>query len=252
MTNGLFDSVSSIGRQDAERRLNEEEKQDGEIQDEWEGKFIAVCARDTLELSHSEYSRKVQTTKYLERPWTELPGEHSMRKTLLLDDSPEKARLNEAEEIQKKTKQIKKKQQHLARITTAVHENSSEPAVREASLQEDVNEEFDSTLLAAMGILHMLSMRVMWQDGYVQVSTVSCGLGGAPATGTRSRYGAEACERMPSLTDVKVEDDERRPEEATAAEVPAEGHSEAIIEISDSGMWLEDKETYSTELSLRT
>lgn len=91
-------------------------------------RFFAVWARDTLGLSQADYSRKVQTTKNLEKVWTEtssrippppellpilhtsddndissnsesnsspvdLEHTHSSLSTLLLDDSPLKARL---------------------------------------------------------------------------------------------------------------------------------------------------------------
>ncbi|KAI5116609.1 hypothetical protein M0805_004828 [Coniferiporia weirii] len=62
--------------------------------DKWEGKLVAVWGRDTLGLSHADYSRKSQTTKDLAKPWSALGDEgHSARTTLLLDDSPAKARL---------------------------------------------------------------------------------------------------------------------------------------------------------------
>lgn len=38
-------------------------------------------------------ARKIQTTKDLERPWGQLPGNHSALTTLLLDDSPAKVKL---------------------------------------------------------------------------------------------------------------------------------------------------------------
>ncbi|GJJ14309.1 hypothetical protein Clacol_008573 [Clathrus columnatus] len=82
-------------------------------------RFFAVWARDTLGLSRADYSRKIQTIKNLEKVWTEfatisrssisgdsttsesnLPANnnnplfsHSSLSTLLLDDSPLKARL---------------------------------------------------------------------------------------------------------------------------------------------------------------
>ncbi|OCB88877.1 hypothetical protein A7U60_g3972 [Sanghuangporus baumii] len=61
--------------------------------DKRHGKLAAVWARDTLGLSRSDYSRKSQTTKDLEKPWSAIPGNHSARTTVLLDDSPKKARL---------------------------------------------------------------------------------------------------------------------------------------------------------------
>ncbi|KAL5480207.1 hypothetical protein ACEPAI_1477 [Sanghuangporus weigelae] len=61
--------------------------------DKWYGRLIAVWARDTLGLSRNDYSRKAQTTKDLEKPWSAIPGDHSAQTTVLLDDSPRKARL---------------------------------------------------------------------------------------------------------------------------------------------------------------
>ncbi|EJD00649.1 uncharacterized protein FOMMEDRAFT_170016 [Fomitiporia mediterranea MF3/22] len=316
----FFDRSSNPAIRDAERRRNEEEKQDSEIQDEWEGKFIAVWARDTLGLSRSEYSRKVQTTKDLEKPWSELPGEHSARSTLLLDDSPKKARLQpynhvcigeytpvlreqsqrvkrgivkveleshlnkpdyraerneshvadgdgnelhtspETEEVRKKKKQIKKEQQRLARISAALLENSSLPVVGEASPQESANEEFDGTLLAVIGVLHTLKHQSN-VAGWIRAGGLWAGktppqLDASVATTT------ESSECMPSPTDVEMDGDEQRPEEATATEVAMvagndvqtsgaisnsnphdEDHSETINEGPDAKMWFEDKET---------
>ncbi|KAH8113191.1 hypothetical protein DFH11DRAFT_1510962, partial [Phellopilus nigrolimitatus] len=77
--------------------------------------FVAVWARDTLGLSHGDYSKKTQTTKDLAKPWAALASSapstssanaptsassseplrepHSAYTTFLLDDSPAKARL---------------------------------------------------------------------------------------------------------------------------------------------------------------
>ncbi|KAF8800409.1 hypothetical protein BYT27DRAFT_7117611 [Phlegmacium glaucopus] len=72
--------------------------------------LVAVWARDTLGLDEKDYHRKVQTTKDLARPWASLkhfPSSstsssssvseslqtHSAQTTLLLDDSPLKAKL---------------------------------------------------------------------------------------------------------------------------------------------------------------
>ncbi|KAI5824787.1 hypothetical protein K523DRAFT_314651 [Schizophyllum commune Tattone D] len=62
--------------------------------------FAAIWARDTLGLKHYEYHQKTQTTKDLAIPWRKLqlnPGyggkPHSASTTLLVDDSPLKARL---------------------------------------------------------------------------------------------------------------------------------------------------------------
>ncbi|KAL1671170.1 hypothetical protein EV122DRAFT_285245 [Schizophyllum commune] len=65
-----------------------------------QGNFAAIWARDTLGLKHYEYHQKTQTTKDLAIPWRKLrlnPGyggkPHSASTTLLVDDSPLKARL---------------------------------------------------------------------------------------------------------------------------------------------------------------
>ncbi|TRM65699.1 hypothetical protein BD626DRAFT_627728 [Schizophyllum amplum] len=61
--------------------------------------FVAIWARDTLGLKDYEYHMKTQTTKDLTIPWQKLrlnPGDgkpHSASTTLLVDDSPLKARL---------------------------------------------------------------------------------------------------------------------------------------------------------------
>ncbi|KAL1749105.1 NLI interacting factor-like phosphatase-domain-containing protein [Schizophyllum fasciatum] len=62
--------------------------------------FAAIWARDTLGLNYQEYRMKTQTTKDLAIPWRKLrlnPGyggkPHSASTTLLVDDSPLKARL---------------------------------------------------------------------------------------------------------------------------------------------------------------
>lgn len=97
----------------------------GEHKDKWEGKLVAVWARDTLGLSKSDYSaslssfhttpyilfclililililthhsaKKSQTTKDLSKPWSALSSSgktHSALTTFLLDDSPAKVRL---------------------------------------------------------------------------------------------------------------------------------------------------------------
>ncbi|KAF5350130.1 hypothetical protein D9756_009123 [Leucocoprinus leucothites] len=81
------------------------------------GELIAIWARDRLGLGANDYGRKVQTTKDLNKPWSELNSipiepsvdsgpstdsssapsplkrEHSAKTTLLLDDSPLKAHL---------------------------------------------------------------------------------------------------------------------------------------------------------------
>ncbi|KAG6875841.1 hypothetical protein C0993_007150 [Termitomyces sp. T159_Od127] len=65
--------------------------------------LLTVWARDTLGLEEKDYNRKVQTTKNLAKPWSELPITpssdpntpqfHSAHTTLLMDDSPRKAYL---------------------------------------------------------------------------------------------------------------------------------------------------------------
>ncbi|TDL23517.1 hypothetical protein BD410DRAFT_787363 [Rickenella mellea] len=60
--------------------------------------LIAIWARDTLGLSREDYSQKSVTIKDLAKPWSELPVSengvpHSALSTLLLDDSPVKARV---------------------------------------------------------------------------------------------------------------------------------------------------------------
>ncbi|KAF9494543.1 hypothetical protein BDN71DRAFT_1448731 [Pleurotus eryngii] len=61
------------------------------------GRLVAVWARDTLGLPSDAYFQKTQTTKNLETPWKHFQGsegvQHSASSTLLLDDSPLKARL---------------------------------------------------------------------------------------------------------------------------------------------------------------
>ncbi|KAJ3534754.1 hypothetical protein NMY22_g6784 [Coprinellus aureogranulatus] len=60
------------------------------------GELVAIMARDTLGLSEEEYHRKSQTTKDLARLWAHAllaRYGHSARSTILLDDSPLKARL---------------------------------------------------------------------------------------------------------------------------------------------------------------
>ncbi|KAL4258247.1 FCP1 homology domain-containing protein [Pleurotus pulmonarius] len=61
------------------------------------GKLVAVWARDTLGLPSNAYFQKTQTTKNLETPWKHFQAsegvQHSASSTLLLDDSPLKARL---------------------------------------------------------------------------------------------------------------------------------------------------------------
>ncbi|KAF8641652.1 hypothetical protein AX16_009878 [Volvariella volvacea WC 439] len=70
-----------------------------------------IWARDTLGLAEKDYNRKIQTTKDLEKPWTQLnlpstdtqpsssdtlsttQTKHSAKSTMLLDDSPLKAHL---------------------------------------------------------------------------------------------------------------------------------------------------------------
>ncbi|KAF9258932.1 hypothetical protein L218DRAFT_706738 [Marasmius fiardii PR-910] len=56
------------------------------------GKLVAVWARDTLGLDVEMYNKKTQTTKDLTKLWKEW-RHHSAESTLLLDDSPLKARL---------------------------------------------------------------------------------------------------------------------------------------------------------------
>ena len=46
-----------------------------------------------LNIATVTIDRKTQTTKDLEKPWRQLPGDHSMFTTVLLDDSPAKVRL---------------------------------------------------------------------------------------------------------------------------------------------------------------
>ncbi|KIJ96230.1 hypothetical protein K443DRAFT_682452 [Laccaria amethystina LaAM-08-1] len=64
--------------------------------------LVAVWARDTLGLDEQAYNRKSQTTKDLAKPWSALqldsatattPSEHSALTTILVDDSPLKAKL---------------------------------------------------------------------------------------------------------------------------------------------------------------
>ncbi|KAF5352020.1 hypothetical protein D9758_009428 [Tetrapyrgos nigripes] len=53
--------------------------------------FKAIWARDTLGLNKYQYSQKSQTTKDLKKIWSAFPS-HSAYTTVLLDDSPRKAR----------------------------------------------------------------------------------------------------------------------------------------------------------------
>ncbi|KAF8885178.1 hypothetical protein BD779DRAFT_694928 [Infundibulicybe gibba] len=63
--------------------------------------LLAIWARDTLGLSQAQYSQKSQTTKDLSKPWAFFqeahPGiplrHHSALSTILVDDSPRKARM---------------------------------------------------------------------------------------------------------------------------------------------------------------
>ncbi|KAK1231045.1 hypothetical protein PQX77_005852 [Marasmius sp. AFHP31] len=56
------------------------------------GKLVAAWARDTLGLDSNAYHRKTQTTKDLNKPW-KWSRIHSAETTVLLDDSPLKAKL---------------------------------------------------------------------------------------------------------------------------------------------------------------
>ncbi|KAL0064412.1 hypothetical protein AAF712_008712 [Marasmius tenuissimus] len=56
------------------------------------GKLVATWARDTLGLDSNAYHQKTQTTKDLNKPW-KWSRIHSAETTILLDDSPLKAKL---------------------------------------------------------------------------------------------------------------------------------------------------------------
>ncbi|KAG7093746.1 hypothetical protein E1B28_007397 [Marasmius oreades] len=56
------------------------------------GKLVAVWARDRMGLDTENYFKKTQTTKDLTKPWNHW-RHHSAESTLLLDDSPLKAKL---------------------------------------------------------------------------------------------------------------------------------------------------------------
>ncbi|KAL5512353.1 hypothetical protein ACEPAG_3345 [Sanghuangporus baumii] len=253
--------------EEADERSEVEENED----DKWHGKLVAVWARDTLGLSRSDYSRKAQTTKDLEKPWSAIPGDHSAQTTVLLDDSPRKARLQPFNHVcineyslerrdsdkalkrrQRRYEEREKKVEDLpvADITDAKLENKSALEERDGHAGEELKEnekarkkkkeekkkkrqevldameekdsqlnemsEYDSALLAIIGILDALkheSNVAGWiRAGGLWASKTPPSLDSS----TKEDVSAVNGERAPSPTDLEVngekEDVEQRPQ----------------------------------------
>ncbi|KAF9494599.1 hypothetical protein BDN71DRAFT_977571 [Pleurotus eryngii] len=110
------------------------------------GRLVAVWARDTLGLPSDAYFQKTQTTKNLETPWKHLQGsegvQHSASSTLLLDDSPLKARLQPLNHL-------------CVKEYTSEMRLADLQVVSEDSTPYDINAYYnlDLTLLAVIGAL---------------------------------------------------------------------------------------------------
>ncbi|KAJ8502413.1 hypothetical protein ONZ45_g11786 [Pleurotus djamor] len=131
------------------------------------GKLLAVWARDTMGLSKESYFQKTQTTKNMTKPWgwledlrnrkQRLPGnivptQHSAKSTLLLDDSPLKARLQPYNHICIK--------EYTYEMREADLEASSFDA-EESGFEVDGYgyEGYDTSLLAVVGVLDAVKLQ---------------------------------------------------------------------------------------------
>ncbi|KIY51557.1 hypothetical protein FISHEDRAFT_36900 [Fistulina hepatica ATCC 64428] len=120
--------------------------------------LAAIWARDTLGLTEDQYYHKAQTTKNLAKPWAELsisehvtsPQRHSASTTLLLDDSPLKARLQPWNHACIREYVEMQRQRDLEIMQAFSEEGESEFEDAVLSLK------YDETLLAVIGVLDAL------------------------------------------------------------------------------------------------
>ncbi|KIJ52375.1 hypothetical protein M422DRAFT_25994 [Sphaerobolus stellatus SS14] len=116
------------------------------------GELKAIWGRDTLGLATEDYSRKVQTIKNLELPWSQLAAlpshdasaTHTAETTLLLDDSTAKAQLQPYNhlcipEYTKNQRNLDLKYLEIEKGDAIPHERSPKG--------------YDPTLIAVMGVL---------------------------------------------------------------------------------------------------
>ncbi|EIW76395.1 hypothetical protein CONPUDRAFT_111312 [Coniophora puteana RWD-64-598 SS2] len=158
-------------------------------------KLRAVWDRQSLGLGRDQYHRKTQTTKDLAKPWMLLSGHSNPHTTLLLDDSPLKARLQpynhvclpeytgglrakdvraleliEHERGREVGRQDDRAQEEGTEANVGAVESSSPESKKRKRAQRDVSgshspssvpssadvEPFDPTLLAVIGVLDAL------------------------------------------------------------------------------------------------
>ncbi|KAJ7649988.1 hypothetical protein FB45DRAFT_730783 [Roridomyces roridus] len=135
----------------------------------------AVWARDTLGLSRAKFHQKTQTTKDLAKPWgffapTNDPTKsafptHGPETTLLVDDSPLKARLQPWNHLcvaeYDATSRIRDLDAQVPDSSTSASGAKSQKRKREPSEEEEEEEEeaaatsgepYDQTLLAVVGV----------------------------------------------------------------------------------------------------
>ncbi len=105
-------------------------------------KLKLVWTRDQMGLSKAEYGRKTQTTKDLSCVWASL-GDFNGKNTILLDDSPSKARLQPYNHICV---------EEYTRSARGAADKGDDLVAKMGSLSLGVDDD-DETLLAVIGIL---------------------------------------------------------------------------------------------------
>ncbi|WWC59970.1 uncharacterized protein I303_102533 [Kwoniella dejecticola CBS 10117] len=149
MVEGAFEPRFIEGVWDQETRRGEAAREEGE------GRLLGVWARDRMNLSSSDYSRKVQTTKDLRKLLGHLnnPSEPDQRphtiqydeKTImLLDDSPLKAIYQPFNQLV--IPEYGKEEHQSSKMAAGAITNGSNG-------EEDQDKRMDQTLLAVIGIL---------------------------------------------------------------------------------------------------